>query len=106
MPTHAQAGVYSAVLHYLRAVEAANDNDGLTVMRKMKATPVNDFFAPGARIRADGRLMNDMLLVEANGPKDVKSEWDLLTVKGTIKAEDIMRPISDGGCTRLDPPPT
>jgi len=106
MPTHAQAGVYSAVLHYLRAVEAANDNDGLTVMRKMKATPVNDFFAPGARIRADGRLMNDMLLVEAKGPKDVKSEWDLLTVKGTIKAEDIMRPISEGGCTRLDPPPT
>lgn len=106
MPTHAQAGVYSAVLHYLRAVEAANDNDGLTVMRKMKATPVDDFFAPGARVRADGRLMNDMLLVEAKGPKDVKSEWDLLTVKGTIKAEDIMRPISDGGCTRLDPPPT
>ena len=106
MPTHAQAGVYSAVLHYLRAVEAANDNDGLTVMRKMKATPVDDFFAPGARIRADGRLMNDMLLVEAKGPKDVKSEWDLLTVKGTIKAEDIMRPISEGGCTRLDPPPT
>lgn len=106
MPTHAQAGVYSAVLHYLRAVEAANDNDGLTVMRKMKATPVNDFFAPGARIRADGRLMNDMLLVEAKGPKNVKSEWDLLTVKGTIKAEDIMRPISEGGCTRLDPPPT
>ena len=106
MPTHAQAGVYSAVLHYLRAVEAANDNDGLTVMRKMKATPVNDFFAPGARIRADGRLMNDMLLVEAKGPKEVKSEWDLLTVKGTIKAEDIMRPISEGGCTRLDPPPT
>jgi branched-chain amino acid transport system substrate-binding protein len=106
MPTHAQAGVYSAVLHYLRAVEAANDNDGMTVMRKMKAMPVNDFFAPGARIRADGRLMNDMLLVEAKGPKDVKSEWDLLTVKGTIKAEDIMRPISDGGCTRLDPPPT
>jgi branched-chain amino acid transport system substrate-binding protein len=106
MPTHAQAGVYSAVLHYLRAVEAANDNDGLTVMRKMKATPVNDFFAPGGRIRADGRLMNDMLLVEAKGPKEVKSEWDLLTVTGTIKAEDIMRPISDGGCTRLDPPPT
>ncbi|MGB3866528.1 MAG: ABC transporter substrate-binding protein [Xanthobacteraceae bacterium] len=106
MPTHAQAGVYSAVLHYLRAVEAANDNDGLTVMRKMKATPVDDFFAPGARIRADGRLMNDMLLVEAKGPKEVKSEWDLLKVKGSIKAEDIMRPISEGGCTRLDPPPT
>jgi branched-chain amino acid transport system substrate-binding protein len=105
MPTHAQAGVYSAVRHYLRAVEAANDNDGLTVMRKMKAMPVDDFFAPGARLREDGRLMNDMFLVEAKGPKEVKSEWDLLKVKGRVKAEDIMRPIADGGCTRLDPPP-
>lgn len=105
MPTHAQAGVYSAVRHYLRAVEAANDNDGLTVMRKMKEMPVDDFFAPGARVREDGRLMNDMFLVEAKGPKEVQGEWDLLKVKGRVKAEDIMRPIADGGCTRLDPPP-
>lgn len=104
MPTHSQAGVYSAVLHYLRAVEAANDNDGLTVMRKMKATPVDDFYAPGARVREDGRLMNDMLLAEVKKPSEVKGEWDLLKIKGRIKAEEIMRPISEGGCTRLDPP--
>ncbi|MEW6644314.1 MAG: ABC transporter substrate-binding protein [Pseudomonadota bacterium] len=104
MPTQAQAGVYSAVRHYLRAVEAANDNDGLTAMHKMKEMPVDDFFAPGARLRADGRLMNDMYLVQAKAPKDVKSGWDLLTVKARIKAEDIMRPIADGGCTHLDPP--
>lgn len=103
MPTHAQAGVYSAVRHYLRAAEAANDNDGLTVMRQMKAMPVDDFFAPGARVREDGRLMNDMLLAEVKKPADVKSEWDLLTIKGKVKAADIMRPIADGGCTRLDP---
>jgi len=105
MPTQAQAGVYSAVRHYLRAAEAANDNDGLTVMRKMKEMPVDDFFAPGARVRADGRLMNDMFLVQAKGPKEVKNGWDLLTVKARIKAEDIMRPIDEGGCTRLDPAP-
>ena len=104
MPTQSQAGVYSAVRHYLRAVEAANDNDGLTVMRKMKATPVDDFFAPGARVREDGRLMNDMLLVEVKKPADVKGEWDLLNVKGKVKADDIMRPISEGGCPFLDPP--
>lgn len=104
MPTHAQAGVYSAVRHYLRAAEAANDNDGLTVMRQMKAMPVDDFFAPGARVREDGRLMNDMFLAEVKKPADVKSEWDLLTIKGKVKAADIMRPIADGGCTRLDPP--
>ncbi|MDB5656638.1 MAG: Leu/Ile/Val-binding protein [Tardiphaga sp.] len=104
MPTDSQAGVYSAVLHYLRAVEAANDNDGLTVMRKMKATPVDDFYAPGARVREDGRLMNDMLLAEVKKPSEVKGEWDLLKIKGRVKAADIMRPISEGGCTRLDPP--
>ncbi|MEH2478764.1 branched-chain amino acid transport system substrate-binding protein [Nitrobacteraceae bacterium AZCC 2146] len=104
MPTHAQAGVYSAVRHYLRAAEAANDNDGLTVMRKMKAMPVDDFFAPGARVREDGRLMNDMLLAEVKKPSEVKGEWDLLKIKSKIKAEDIMRPVADGGCTQLDPP--
>ncbi len=104
MPTHAQAGVYSAVKHYLRAAEAANNNDGLTVMRQMKAMPVDDFFAPGARLREDGRLMNDMLLAEVKKPSEVKGEWDLLTIKGKVKAEDIMRPISEGGCTLLDPP--
>ncbi len=104
MPTHAQAGVYSAVKHYLRAAEAANDNDGLKVMRQMKAMPVDDFFAPGARVREDGRLMNDMLLAEVKKPSEVKGEWDLLTIKGKVKAADIMRPISEGGCTQLDPP--
>lgn len=104
MPTHSQAGVYSAVKHYLRATEAANDNDGLTVMRKMKEMPVDDFFAPGAKVREDGRLMNDMLLAEVKKPSEVKGEWDLLKIKGKVKAADIMRPISEGGCTQLDPP--
>ena len=102
--THAQAAVYSAVRHYLRAVDAANGTDGLTVMRKMKEMPVDDFFAPGAKMRADGRLMNDMLLAEVKAAKDVKMGWDLLSIKGVAKASDIMRPIADGGCTRLDPP--
>ena len=103
-PTQAQAAVYSAVRHYIRAVDAADSVDGLTVMRRMKEMPVDDFFAPGAKMRADGRLMNDMLLAEVKAPKDVKSGWDLLTIKGVAKASDIMRPIADGGCTRLDPP--
>ena len=103
-PTQAQAAVYSAVRHYIQAVDAANSVDGLTVMRKMKEMPVDDFFAPGAKMRADGRLMNDMLLAEVKAPGDVKMGWDLLTIKGVAKAADIMRPIADGGCTRLDPP--
>ena len=103
-PTQAQAGVYSSVRHYIQAVDASNSVDGLTVMRKMKELPVDDFFAPGAKMRADGRLMNDMLLAEVKAPADVKMGWDLLTIKGVAKAADIMRPISEGGCTRRDPP--
>ena len=104
MPTQAQAAVYSSVRHYLRAVEAAKSTDGLTVMRQMKAMPVDDFFAPGARIRKDGRLMNDMLLAEVKAPADVKQGWDLLKIKGVAKAKDIMRPVDAGGCKSFDGP--
>jgi branched-chain amino acid transport system substrate-binding protein len=104
MPTQAQAVVYSAVKHYLRAVDAANSLDGLTVMRKMKEMPVDDFFAPGAMVRPDGRLNNGYWLAEVKKPSEVKQGWDLLKIKGRVKAEDVMRPIADGGCTHLDPP--
>ena len=104
MPTHAQAVVYSAVKHYLRAVDAANTTDGLTVMRKMKEMPVDDFFAPGATVRPDGRLNNGYWLAEVKKPSEVKQGWDLLNIKAKVKPEDVLRPISEGGCTRLDPP--
>ena len=104
MPTHAQAVVYSAVKHYLRAVDAANTTDGLTVIRKMKEMPVDDFFAPGATVRPDGRLNNGYWLAEVKKPSEVKQGWDLLNIKAKVKPEDVLRPISEGGCTRLDPP--
>ena len=104
MPTQAQAAVYSEVKHYLRAVDAANSLDGLTVMRKMKEIPVDDFFAPGAKVRPDGRLNNGYWLAEVKKPSEVKQGWDLLKIKARVNAEDVLRPIADGGCTKLDPP--
>ncbi|MFG1378750.1 ABC transporter substrate-binding protein [Xanthobacter autotrophicus] len=104
MPTEIHAGVYSAVRHYLRAVAETKSHDGLTNMRQMKAMPVDDFYAPGATLRADGRLMNDQYLLEAKGPDEVKGPWDILKVRRTVKAADILRPIEEGGCTRLDGP--
>ena len=104
MPTHAQAAVYSAVRHYLRAVETSKSTDGLTVMRQIKTLPVDDFFAPGARVRKDGRLMNDMLLAEVKAPADVKQGWDLLKIKQKVAARDIMRPLDAGGCKSFDGP--
>jgi branched-chain amino acid transport system substrate-binding protein len=107
MRTEVQAGVYSAVRHYLRAVAVTKSHDGLVNMRQMnemKAMPLDDFFAPGATIHADGRLMNDQYLVEGKGPGEVNGPWDVLKVVRTVKAAEIIRPIEDGGCPHLDGP--
>jgi branched-chain amino acid transport system substrate-binding protein len=76
--------------------------DGLTVMRRMKSMPLDDFYAPDTRLRADGRLMNDMYLLEAKDPVDIHGPWDLLKVKRVVKAADIMRPLDQGSCPHLD----
>jgi branched-chain amino acid transport system substrate-binding protein len=102
-PNQAQAGNYSAALHYLKAVEAAGSRDGLTVMRQMKAMPVSDPFARGATLRQDGRLMHDYFLAEVKTPAEVKQGWDLLDIKAVVPAASVIRPIDQGGCSALDP---
>lgn len=97
-PTHTQAAVYSAVNHYLKAVAAANSDEGPTVMRKMKDTPVNDFMTKNAVLREDGRLVRDMLLLQMKKPSEVKSEWDLAHVRGLAKGSETIRPLAEGGC--------
>ncbi len=102
-PNASQMGNYSAGLHYLRAVQAAGSRDGLTVMRQMKATPVDDAFARGARLREDGLLMHNYFLAEVKKPDEVTQGWDMLNIKETVLAADVMRPMNQGGCTMLDP---
>jgi Periplasmic binding protein len=72
MPTDVQAGVGSAVGHYLRAIKALGSDDGLSVSKWMKENPVNDFFVTNGRIRADGRMMKDMYLAEVKTPAESK----------------------------------
>ncbi|WP_345892971.1 ABC transporter substrate-binding protein [Roseomonas acroporae] len=105
MPGQIHAGCYSAALHYLRAVERIGSSDGLSAMRAMKAAPLDDCYAPGARIRKDGRLMNDMMLVRVKTPAESRGEWDLVAIERVVKAADIVRPMADGGCPFLDPRP-
>src|SRR5690606_20212162 len=64
MPGMVQAGVYSSVLHYLKAVQAAGTDEASAVMAKMRELPVQDIFAENGRIREDGRMMHDMYLVQ------------------------------------------
>jgi branched-chain amino acid transport system substrate-binding protein len=86
MPTSAQAGVYSSVLHYLQAVKAAGTTDSAAVMKIMKATPINDMFATNGRIREDGRMVHDMYLFEVKKPSESKGRWDDYKLLATIPA--------------------
>jgi branched-chain amino acid transport system substrate-binding protein len=101
MPTDVQAGVGSAVGHYLHAIKALGSDDGLSVSKWMKDNPVNDFFVTNGRIRADGRMMKDMYLAEVKTPAESKGEWDYLKIVRTIPAEEAFRPASESECSLL-----
>jgi branched-chain amino acid transport system substrate-binding protein len=98
MPTMIQAGVYSSVTHYLKAVDAAGTDEAKTVIARMKATPINDFFAKNGYIREDGRMVHDMYLVQVKSPAESKGEWDLYKVLATVRGDDAYRSLADGGC--------
>jgi branched-chain amino acid transport system substrate-binding protein len=97
-PTAFQAGSYGAVAHYLKAVEAAGTDATGPVMAKMRELPINDFMTTNGSIRADGRVIRDVFLMQVKAPRESRGEWDLLKVTQTIKGEDAFRPLSEGGC--------
>ena len=72
MPNMIHAGAYSSTLHYLQAVKAAGTVEAGAVMKMMKATPINDFFAHDGRIREDGRMVHDMYLFEVKKPSEIQ----------------------------------
>jgi branched-chain amino acid transport system substrate-binding protein len=97
MPGMVQAGTYSAVLHYLKAMAAAGTTDGKAVADKMRELPVDDFFAKG-RVREDGRMMHDMYLVEVKTPGESKAAWDYYKVLRSIPAEEVAQPLTESKC--------
>jgi branched-chain amino acid transport system substrate-binding protein len=98
-PTMVQAGVYSAVMHYLKAVHALkSDGDGAQVVGKMKEMPTEDKLFGKGSVRQDGRKIHDMLLVEVKKPSESKGPWDYHKVRAVIPAAEAFRPISEGGC--------
>jgi branched-chain amino acid transport system substrate-binding protein len=98
MPTMVQAGVYSAVLHYLKAVEALKSDDGTKVIAKMKELPTDDSLFGKGTIRADGRKIHPMYLFEVKKPAESKGRWDYYKIRATIPAEEAFRPIAEGEC--------
>lgn len=97
-PTMTQAGTYSAVAHYLKAVAVVGSTDGLAVAAQMRAMPVQDFMTHGARIRADGRVLRDFYLFEVKTPAESKGPWDYYKLIRTIPALEAVRPETEGGC--------
>src|SRR3954469_8825342 len=97
-PTMVQAGVYSGMLYYLKAVEAAKTDDGTKVVAKMKELPTDDPLFGKGRIRADGRKIPPAYLVEVKKPSESKGPYDYYKVRATIPADQAFRPEKDGGC--------
>ena len=98
MPTMIHAGVYSEVLHYLRAVEAAKTDEAKAVVAKMRELPIKDFFARNGKLRVDGRMVHDMYLVQVKTPAESKGEWDLYKLLATVPGDQAYRPLDKGGC--------
>ena len=99
MPTMVQAGVYSAVTHYLKAVHALKaDGDGAAVVAKMKELPSDDKLFGKGTIRVDGRHIHPMYLYEVKSPAESKGPWDYYKVRATIPADQAFRPLAEGGC--------
>jgi branched-chain amino acid transport system substrate-binding protein len=98
MPTMIQAGLYSATMHYLKAIEAIGTDEAPKVMEQMRATPVNDFFAKNGKIRIDGRMVHDMYLFEVKKPSESKGEWDLYNLIATVPGDEAFRPLDKGNC--------
>src|SRR5690348_1933255 len=97
-PTMNHAGVYSAVLHYLKAVDAAKTDDGTKVIAKMKEMPTDDPLFGKGRVRQDGRKIHPAYLFEVKKPAESKYPYDYYKLRATIPADQAFRPEKDGGC--------
>src|SRR3978361_926227 len=98
VPSSAQAGVYSSVTHYLKAVKAAGNTDSAAVIKIMKDTPINDMFAKNGKIREDGRMINDMYLLDVKKPSESKGRWDDYKLLATIPGNEAFQSLEVSRC--------
>ena len=97
MPTDIHAADYSATMNYLKAVQAAGTTDADKVMAKLKSTPINDFYAKG-NIRADGRFVHDMYLMQVKAPAESKEPWDYYKVVAKLPGEEVFTTKAESKC--------
>jgi branched-chain amino acid transport system substrate-binding protein len=97
-PSMVQAGVYSGMLHYLKAVEATKGKDAAAVMAKMKEMPTDDPLFGKGTVRVDGRKMHDMYLFEVKKPSESKGPWDYYKQVAVLKADEAFKPLAESEC--------
>ncbi len=102
MPTMWQAGVYSSVMHYLDAIKEAQTDEPLKVAAKMREKPVEDFFARNGRLREDGLMVHDLMLVQVKSPEESKYPWDYYKILAPISGADAFGP-PDPACALAKP---
>lgn len=98
VPTYIMMGVYSAMTHYLKAVQAAGTDAGPAVVARMKSTRISDPFMKNIAIREDGQVMRPLYPVEVKPVSASKSKYDYYKLGTAIPPEQIFRPIAEGGC--------
>ena len=98
MPSQIQAGVYSAVRHYLQAVKDTDSDDGATVMARMRKSPVSDAYTSNGTIRADQRMVHDLYLVQVKTPAESKGPWDLVKLVASVPPDQAFRPLAESRC--------
>jgi len=98
MPNLVHAGTYSAVLTYLHAVQDIGSDKPADVMKRLKEVRINDVFATDGYIRADGRMVHDMYLVQVKKPSESKEPWDYYNIKAVIPGKDAFQPLAESRC--------
>jgi branched-chain amino acid transport system substrate-binding protein len=97
-PSMLQAGDYSSVSFYLKAVKATGTDDADTVMKWMKSNKIDDMFAKGGYVREDGRMIHDMYLMQVKTPKESKKRWDYYKVVATLPGDQVYTKLSESTC--------
>jgi branched-chain amino acid transport system substrate-binding protein len=101
MPSFLQAGNYSAVSQYLMAVKTAGTDDADAVMAQLKKQKINDMFTKGGVIRADGRMVHDMYLMQVKSPEQSKDPWDYYNVVQTIPGDQAYQSLAQSRCSLI-----
>lgn len=104
MPSDLQAGVYSSLTHYFKAVRELGTDEGRAVVRKMREIPIRDPIVRNARLREDGRMVHDIFLMRVKSPSEIKEPWDYLEIVMSIPGDRAFRPLDEGGCPLVSGP--